>query len=136
MGAGSFLLCCSSKGVGGGGRSFADAEMQHCSFDERELHDDCSSIASTISWGDPNPPPTDPDEFFMAQLNRRVQGIRLTSIHKVGVGGISAEIVREGGDQVRCSGDTTEEVHTEWKDFYFNIRENVAQRVDAFVAQM
>lgn len=66
---------------------------------------------------------------------REVRGVKLVSIEKVDVGVLSAEIVHDGGMVKISQLDHFDDYHnhTEWEDFYFNIRENVAQRVDAFL---
>lgn len=64
---------------------------------------------------------------------REAVGLKLLGISKANVGELSAEISREAGVIVKGHVDGCEDEHEEWEDFYFNVRENVARRVDAYL---
>merc|ERR1712187_295065 len=63
---------------------------------------------------------------------RRKTGVRVLGIDKKEVGDTWAEIAVDGGVLLVPGEDSF--LHDEWEQWFFNIRENVAQRVDNCVA--
>jgi hypothetical protein len=66
---------------------------------------------------------------------RQPTGEEVIGIDRAGAGACWAEIVYDGGTLVQTQLEgAPADCHNEWPSYYFNIRENVAQRVDACLA--
>ena len=69
--------------------------------------------------------------LWKIKMEGKVQGLQTKRINKVDEGVTWAEVACDGRVLKQAGKGVC---HDEWLHFYFNIRENAAQRIDAFIA--